>query len=66
MKLSEDVLLEIVDIVRTGLTEQKDVSDLLRDLDVDIVTTKLNEDGSADKQDITLSLAYKARKGRVV
>lgn len=34
MKLDKWVLLEVMDIVRSGLTEQKDVSDLLRNIDL--------------------------------
>lgn len=35
MRLGSDVLLEIVDIVRRGLVEGMDISDLLRELDLD-------------------------------
>ena len=59
MKLGEDVLLEIVEIVRTGLSEGKDISDLLRDMDLDV-------DDSALVDKLVLSPAYRARKGRVV
>jgi len=34
MKLDEDVLLEIVDIVRKGLIDGVDISDLLREMDL--------------------------------
>lgn len=34
MKLAEDSLIEIVDIVREGLVEGKDISQMLRDLDL--------------------------------
>jgi hypothetical protein len=55
MKLADEVLVEIVDIVRTGLVEQKDISDLLRDLDLQV-----------DKdQKLVLTEAFKSRKGRV-
>lgn len=55
MKLSDEVMLEIVDIFRQGLAEGKDVSDLLRDLDLEFYFTKLS-----------LSTAYKISKGRAV
>lgn len=66
MKLNDEVLLEIVDIVRIGLVEGKDVSDLLRDLDLDVekgVAEAASIIGSQDH--LTLSQGYKARKGRV-
>lgn len=59
MKLSDEVLVEIVDIVRTGLVEQKDISDLLRDLDLQV-----DDDQLIDR--LVLTSAYKARKGRAV
>lgn len=34
MKFGKDVLLEIVDVVRRGIAEQKDVSQMLREVDV--------------------------------
>lgn len=34
MKLNEIVLLEIVDIVRDGITQSKDISQSLRNLDL--------------------------------
>lgn len=34
MKLGEDVLLEIMSILQRGLLEQRDVSQMLRDLDI--------------------------------
>lgn len=34
MKLGKDVLLEIVDIVRDGLLNNKDISERLRELDL--------------------------------
>lgn len=56
MKLAKDVLVEIIDIVRTGLSEGKDISELLREMDLVI-----DLDGQ-----VALSGDYKARKGRVV
>lgn len=55
MKLSEEVLVEIIDIVRQGIVEGKDVSDLLRELDLEpgLDTNKLN-----------LTFDYKSKKGR--
>jgi hypothetical protein len=35
MKFSDDVLLEIVDIVRRGIATGTDVSQMLRDLDLE-------------------------------
>lgn len=61
MKLNEDVLLEIVEAVRIGLVEGKDVSELLRDIDV--ATDAPDTDGLV--KTVSLSAGYKARKGRV-
>ena len=36
MKLAEDVLVEIIDIVRQGLSEGKDISDLLRNMELSV------------------------------
>lgn len=57
MKLGEDVLLEIVEIVRDGIANGTDVSESLRALD-------LKED--EDTGNLFLSPAYKVSKGRVV
>lgn len=62
MKLGEDVLLEIVEILRTGLAEGKDISDLLRDVDLEIPT---QVDDMSPRR-VCLSREYRARKGRVV
>lgn len=35
MKLGEDVLVQIIEAVRKGLSESKDISDLLRNLEVE-------------------------------
>ena len=50
MKLSKTALLEIVEIIREGLAEGKDISDGLRQLDLeavhnheDVVTLELTE-----------------------
>lgn len=61
MKLGDDVLVEIVDIVRTGLVEQKDISDLLRELDLE----QLTQMDDMSPRILTLTKEYKARKGRV-
>ena len=45
MKLGEDVLVQIVEAVRKGITEGVDVSDILRNLDLSI---------SADGQKVVL------------
>lgn len=57
MKLGEDVLLEIVEIVRDGIANGTDVSEALRAMEV-------LDDEPAGK--VVLSPAYKALKGRVV
>jgi phage gp36-like protein len=36
MKFGEDTLLEIVEIVRRGLVDMKDISQSLRDVDLEI------------------------------
>ena len=61
MKLSENVLLEIVEIVRVGLTEEKDVSDMLRSLD--LVPDK--KEGTTVADSLKLSDKYLAERGRV-
>lgn len=38
MKLGTDALLRIIDVVRLGLTEGKDISQFLRELDLDVST----------------------------
>lgn len=54
MKLGADALIEIMDIVRRGLTEMKDISELLRDLDLE----------SKEEKVLSLSLDYLVSKGR--
>ncbi len=63
MKLGNDVLIEIVDIVRDGIANGKDVSEALRDLDLvqDVVLTDTFEN-----QRLVLSNTYKTSKGHVV
>lgn len=63
MKLGEDVLLEIIDIVRQGLIEGKDVSEMLRDIDLECPSADLHGVVADDK--IFLSESYKKSKGRV-
>jgi hypothetical protein len=41
MKLAEETLLEIVAIVQHGLVYEKDISQMLRDLDLEERETKL-------------------------
>lgn len=43
MKLSDEVLLEIVEIVREGISEGKDISEMLRNLELksDVLSTGL-------------------------
>lgn len=53
MKLGNDVLVEIVDVFLRGLRDQRDVSELMRELDLSVEGEKL-----------CLSEAYKARVGR--
>lgn len=54
MKLGEDVLVEIMDILQTGLLKQVDISDLLRKLDL-----------KTDAEKLVLSDEYKKANGRV-
>lgn len=63
MKLGNDVLIEIVDIVRDGIANGKDVSEALRGLDLvqDVVLADVYEN-----QRLVLSNTYKTSKGRVV
>lgn len=35
MKLADDALIRIIEILRQGLMEEKDISQLLRDLDLE-------------------------------
>lgn len=35
MKLADDALIRIIEILRQGLMEEKDISDLLRNLDLE-------------------------------
>ena len=52
MKLAEDVLLEIMSIVQTGIIEMKDVSEMLRNVDIEV-----SEDNK-----LTLTKEYKSKK----
>ena len=56
MKLADSVLLEIVDILRIGISEGKDISEMLRELDLEPSTDEKLE----------LSEEYRVKKGRVV
>lgn len=56
MKLSETALLEIVEILRKGLEELRDVSVDLREYDLE-----QDKDGK-----LTLSKKYLAAKGRLI
>lgn len=58
MKLAENVLLEVVEILRKGLTEGVDVSDSLRELDLAV-------DKTVDTPVLKLSDKYLASRGRV-
>ena len=55
MRLGQDVLLEIVDIVRRGIAEQKDVSQELRDLELEPDVASI---------EVHLSNTYLQNKGR--
>ncbi len=57
MKLSDDVLLEIVDIVRKGIAFGEDISQMLRDLDLTCPCLE-NNDVEAEDQLLTLSTGY--------
>ncbi len=54
MKLDKTALLEIVDIVRNGLVTGSDISESLRELDLDL----------APENTLSLSESYLAAKGR--
>ena len=62
MKLGEDVLLEIVDIVRKGLVDGVDISDLLRQMDLEEVG-QFGASGSS--RSLVLSQEYKKKLGRI-
>jgi len=64
MKLSDEVMLEIVDIFRQGIAEGKDVSDLLRAIELDEDLD--SPDGDHRSSKVLLSLKYKMSKGRQV
>ena len=61
MKLSEEVLVEIVDIVRQGIAEGKDISDLLRAMDLE-QPTQMDD---MSPRILALSREYKRSKGRI-
>ena len=63
MRLGDDVLIEIVDIVRQGLVEGKDVSELLRALDV---VGHVSGNVGLVYDQVVLSDQYKNDKGRKV
>ena len=54
MKLAPEALLEIVNILRTGLAEGKDVSQALRELDLVVDPT------DPSQSTLALSVGYKA------
>lgn len=55
MKLAADALLEIVDIVRNGLTKGEDISQTLRELDLEV---------NPEAKLVQLSKDFKAKRGR--
>ena len=55
MKLDKDALVEIVSIIQDGLSQMKDISQQLRDLDLE---------QSDDPQFLRLSDSYLELKGR--
>lgn len=57
MKLGKDVLLEIVDIVRDGILNNKDMSERLRSLDLDVVHGIPAVEGGANPNAGTLKLS---------
>lgn len=70
MKLGPDVLVEIVNTVRLGLLEQRDISDLLREIDVEqgeACHTVTREDGEPVEvcSEVVLSQEYLRARGRV-
>ena len=52
MKLGKSVLLELIAIVQTGLVEGRDISEMLRELDVVV-----SYDGNVFPEDDTLELS---------
>lgn len=56
MKLSEDVLVEIIDIVRQGIAEGKDISELLRKMELGVEPD--SELGPDDKIFLEKNRAY--------
>lgn len=57
MRLSDEVLLEIVDIVRKGIAFGEDISQMLRDLDLTCLCLEEN-DVEAQDQLLALSSQY--------
>lgn len=62
MKLGKDVLLEIVDIVRDGLLNNKDISERLRSLDLDVVHGIPAVEGGTNPEVGTLKLSEEYTK----
>ena len=61
MKFSEMVLAEVVEILRVGLSEGKDISDLMRNIDVEVVQSPMTGSGL---DVVDLSDEYLKSKGR--
>lgn len=59
MKFSEMVLAEVVEILRVGLSEGKDISDLMRNIDVEVVQSP-----ATGLDVVDLSESYLKSKGR--
>lgn len=59
MKLAENALLEVVEILRKGLSEGTDVSEMLRELDLQVEKAK-------GESLLKLSDKYLAARGRVL
>ena len=57
MKLGEDVLLDIIDIVRTGIVEGRDISEMLRQIELE---SQPNQDGLFDV--LRLESEYKKKR----
>lgn len=58
MKLSNEVMFEIIDIVREGLAEEKDISQMLRDIDLEVKVVSLPTE-NLTREEACLTEQYK-------
>jgi hypothetical protein len=63
MKLSAEVLLEIVSIVQKGILEGVDVSDMLREIDLDVPNCDLGSTYKTSELLLTEEYKYKRNNG---